>query len=1015
MRFFRATALYCLIFLLANVPGWHFAWVPLGYRYAHAVEVDLQFLKGKQFLDDNGSPLSGGKLFFYDAGTTNSRTVYSDAAGTVAQPNPIVLDSAGRLSSSVYIPTGSWKFLLTTSADVTVYSEDNIEGALDASALSTTYARPQTPVIAIASDTTVTTSQLGSFFACDATGGNVQITLPSAITAGDGQHITVQNIGASGTCTVTAVGGQTINATTNQQLTTLYQPIELVSDGANWRAIDQNVADGSITTAKLDNSILGQLTPVGTIIEFPTAGCPTGWLPANGDSVSRTTYAGLFAVIGTAYGNVDASTFNLPDLRGLFVRGFDDGAGTDPNASARTDRGDGTTGDAVGTQQADALEDHTHSDGSYVLSSNSITNGNSVRRGGSFANAGDGGLVNYVKSADTGTLSIANTDISGASGQMATGTASGETRPANISMRYCIFASAEIAGGGSSSLHTVLSGSGAPGSGLGSDGDFYIDTDVSDFYGPKAAGTWGSATSLIGPSATGHDYTFDTATADAEPGDGDIRFNNATIASVTEIYVDDTDANSVDVSADVLSWDDSATTALRGTLRIVDTATPSNFAVFNITGASTDATAYAKLTVTHVVSNGSFAADAALALAFSRTGNPGATGATGAAGATGADGTDPGIRWNFDSTTSMAEPGDGDVRLNNASLASVTAIAFDDNSGETGNPDASAFILSFDDINNTGARGTLILAKRGAPENFAVYNITGASTDNASWVQLAVTHVGSAGSFSDTDALSVRFAPAGADGAGTLTGSTGANDNRILRADGTGGTAVQSSSVQMDDSGNISAVGNLALTGTIGGGTTVTASGNINTTAGEVQENGTPISPIGKHTVAILAGSTTARTTNGCASGSTELATNDVMLVTMDCDAATDEAIQFRFPAPKSWNESTLTAIIDWTHPSTATNFDVVWGVRCLAIGNDDALDAAFGTAQTVTDTGGTANDHYTTAETSAITCSGTPAEGDSVVVEFYRDADNGSDTLAVDAQFISAKLLLTVDAANDN
>ena len=131
MRFLRVSALYCLIFLLANVPGWQAAWAPFGTTRAYAVEVDLQFLRGFQFLDDNGDPLSGGKLFFYDAGTTNSRTVYSDAAGTVAQSQPVVLDSAGRLSSSVYIPTGSWKFLLTTSADVTVYTEDNIEGALD--------------------------------------------------------------------------------------------------------------------------------------------------------------------------------------------------------------------------------------------------------------------------------------------------------------------------------------------------------------------------------------------------------------------------------------------------------------------------------------------------------------------------------------------------------------------------------------------------------------------------------------------------------------------------------------------------------------------------------------------------------------------------------------------------------------------------------------------------------------------------------------------------------------------
>lgn len=57
---------------------------------------------------------------------------------------------------------------------------------------------------------------------------------------------------------------------------------------------------------------------------------PTGWLKANGDAVSRTTYAALFAAIGTTYGEGDGSTtFNLPDLRGEFIRGWDDGRGVD--------------------------------------------------------------------------------------------------------------------------------------------------------------------------------------------------------------------------------------------------------------------------------------------------------------------------------------------------------------------------------------------------------------------------------------------------------------------------------------------------------------------------------------------------------------------------------------------------------------------------------------------------------------------------------------------------------------
>ena len=81
-----------------------------------------------------------------------------------------------------------------------------------------------------------------------------------------------------------------------------------------------------------------------------TAGtsAPTGYLKANGAAVSRSTYAALFGVIGTLYGSGDGSTtFNLPDLRGEFVRGWDDGRGVD-------------AGRAFGSDQAHAYQSHNH-------------------------------------------------------------------------------------------------------------------------------------------------------------------------------------------------------------------------------------------------------------------------------------------------------------------------------------------------------------------------------------------------------------------------------------------------------------------------------------------------------------------------------------------------------------------------------------------------------------------------------------------------------------------------------
>ena len=70
--------------------------------------------------------------------------------------------------------------------------------------------------------------------------------------------------------------------------------------------------------------------PVGSVYTFAGTAVPVGWLKCNGALLSRTTYASLFAVIGTTYGAGDGSTtFALPDLRGEFVRGADDGRGVD--------------------------------------------------------------------------------------------------------------------------------------------------------------------------------------------------------------------------------------------------------------------------------------------------------------------------------------------------------------------------------------------------------------------------------------------------------------------------------------------------------------------------------------------------------------------------------------------------------------------------------------------------------------------------------------------------------------
>lgn len=252
----------------------------------------------------------------------------------------------------------------------------------------------------------------------------------------------------------------------------------------------------------------------------------------------------------------------------------------------------------------------------------------------------------------------------------------------------------------------------------------------------------------------GTPFVFDSVTTDEDPGDGQLRLNNATLASVTSVYVDNLNADEADVSAWLDYFDNNGSSPDRGVISI---ASPDSGALFvaQVTGSVVDGTGYRKLTVTPLVTSGTFADGARVYMQFT------------GAGTDGVDGVTAGIPFNFDSSTSMADPGAGDFRLNNATLSSVTAAAVDDQSAASGNPDVSAFVLAWDDSSST-IRGYLIIKSISAPQNFAVYSISGASTDNAGWTQLALTYVTHSGSFTNGGACTLEFTRNG--DAGTVVG-----------------------------------------------------------------------------------------------------------------------------------------------------------------------------------------------------------------------------------------------------
>ena len=178
-------------------------------------------------------------------------------------------------------------------------------------------------------------------------------------------------------------------------------------------------SDGS---GNLSFTALPQAVPSGTVHLFATTTAPSGYLECDGSAVSRATYANLFAIIGTTWGAGNgSSTFNLPDLRGEFVRGWDDGRGVD-------------SGRNFASSQSDQNKQHNHTATSNVSDpghNHSVTAARSI---GGFTDNGaapDERVTQQNFDAGSRTTGITvSTSIGNDGGS--------ETRPRNIAMMYVI-------------------------------------------------------------------------------------------------------------------------------------------------------------------------------------------------------------------------------------------------------------------------------------------------------------------------------------------------------------------------------------------------------------------------------------------------------------------------------------------------------------------------------------------------------------------------------------------------
>ena len=286
------------------------------------------------------APIVDGYVYFYESGTTTPKSTYTTSAGNVANANPIRLNARGETPAGVF-GSGTYTIKLCDADDAEIWTQDGVEVyALSAAA------------------------ETFPSWVFDNTTNGIAGTV-------DGEYFA--------TCTP----GSPLIVYKNVSETAVE-----IEEYPNQAALDAVPVAASV--------------PVGVICAHGSTQVPDGFLPCDGSAISRTTYSSLFSAIGVSWGAGDSvTTFNVPDLRGEFLRGLDAGRGVD-------------AGRVIGTAQGDLVKTHDHS-----LSIVSTTTG---------------GVGTYaIDRRNTGGIAATMDDTN-----KATATGGAENRPRNVAVAYII-------------------------------------------------------------------------------------------------------------------------------------------------------------------------------------------------------------------------------------------------------------------------------------------------------------------------------------------------------------------------------------------------------------------------------------------------------------------------------------------------------------------------------------------------------------------------------------------------
>lgn len=745
-------------------------------------------------LDASGDPVASGTVEFYSAGTSTPKTVYADADLTIELGTTVSTDAGGYPVTSgnartlVYTGTSAFKMIVKDSAGATLVTHDNVPGAVvvpdaETSALS------ETPIVSKTTNYTVVAGDQGKLLNCNCTSGAFAITLLSAVTAGDGFEVTIRHVGTANQVTVRSSGTETIShsgkASYSVALKSYGQSLCFVSDGANWlvkASSPPRMLDGVpfFTVADRLTATPSSPTPGARYIitESPTGAWSTlsftsgqiAEADGNGSWFAYTPADGWTAYVEdenviTQYRDstwTDLSNVTAPAATYLGRALFRDEKSTNTNGGTPTNTA--WTKSDINTTVNNSITGLSLA--SSVLTFTGLTGRFLIRATKSFYATQE----TQIRLRDT-----TNNTTFGVSPQVYASSYTSGTGPASI----LAGASPTVFGvlnldGTTTNVELQYYVTNNPASGLGrvrnvsGENEVYAQIEVLDLSAQQGpAGTQG--TQGVDGLDAAYPYQWSTATS-GDPGSGKVRGNNATIASITEIAISETDSAGGAMAGVIDTWD-SGTSSVKARIKISKEGATQNFHYFYITGAGTDQGSYWTFPVAYTSTSGTISNGDNCAVLVIEKGDKGDTGATGndgsagAKGDTGATGPNTGLDYAW-STATSGDPGSGKVLANNATLTSATAI----NISKTGRNSESlgAVIATWDDSTNTSHYGHLRIFTVADRTEYIEAEVTGL-TDNSTYYTVAVTVTAAAGTPSANDVMAVMFERTGNkgnDGAG---------------------------------------------------------------------------------------------------------------------------------------------------------------------------------------------------------------------------------------------------------